>query len=179
VRVNAPVLEAVLATLKQLSGQIEAEPPRLDGILAIRGVIDLVEAEEREEDKRAAEVGVLAGFEAALKSLLTMRKHEGAALGKVLNGRLDEIAALANAGTLAAFTAVGLCLLVLRKREPGRVRRFRTPLAWLVGPVAIGGCIYLFFSLPAATQKWFLVWNAVGLVVYVLYSRRRAVLGRG
>jgi len=95
VRVNAPVLEAVLATLKQLSGQIEAEPPRLDGILAIRGVIDLVEAEEREEDKRAAEVGVLAGFEAALKSLLTMRKHEGAALGKVLNGRLDEIAALA------------------------------------------------------------------------------------
>lgn len=92
--------------------------------------------------------------------------------------RLDEIAALANAGTLAAFTAVGLCLLVLRKREPNRPRTFRTPLAWLVGPLAIGGCIYLFFSLPSSTQKWFLLWNAVGLVVYALYSRRNAVLGR-
>ena len=91
--------------------------------------------------------------------------------------RLDEIAALANAGTLAAFTAVGLCLLVLRKREPNRPRTFRTPLAWLVGPVAIGGCIYLFLSLPFTTQKWFLIWNAVGLVVYLLYSRRNAVLG--
>ncbi len=91
--------------------------------------------------------------------------------------RLDEIAALANAGTLAAFTAAGLCLLVLRKREPNRPRTFRTPLAWLVGPVAIGGCIYLFLSLPFTTQKWFLIWNAVGLMVYLLYSRRNAVLG--
>lgn len=92
--------------------------------------------------------------------------------------RLDEIAALANAGTLAAFTAVGVCLLVLRRREPGRARAFRTPLAWLVGPVAIGGCIYLFFSLPNRTQLWFLTWNVIGLLVYLLYSRRNAVLGR-
>ena len=54
--------------------------------------------------------------------------------------RLDEIAALANAGTLAAFTAVGLCLVVLRVREPGRVRKFRTPLAFIVGPLAVIGC---------------------------------------
>ncbi len=92
--------------------------------------------------------------------------------------RLDEIAALANAGTLAAFTAVGVCLLVLRKREPNRPRLFRTPMAWLVGPLAIGGCLYLFFSLPTRTQLWFLAWNVFGLVVYVLYSRRNAVLAR-
>ncbi|TDB27665.1 amino acid permease [Stenotrophomonas sp. ATCM1_4] len=92
--------------------------------------------------------------------------------------RLDEIAALANAGTLAAFTAVGLCLLVLRKREAGRERKFRAPLAWIVGPVAILGCIYLFFSLPTRTQMWFLAWNALGLVVYAVYSRRNAVLGK-
>ncbi len=92
--------------------------------------------------------------------------------------RLDEIAALANAGTLAAFTAVGLCLLVLRRREPGRARTFRTPLAWVVGPIAILGCIYLFFSLPTRTQLWFALWNVFGLVVYVLYSRRNAVLGK-
>ncbi|MGV8961643.1 MAG: amino acid permease [Stenotrophomonas sp.] len=92
--------------------------------------------------------------------------------------RLDEIAALANAGTLAAFTAVGLCLLVLRKREPDRERKFRAPLAWVIAPIAILGCIYLFFSLPHRTQLWFLAWNAFGLVVYVLYSRRNAVLGK-
>ncbi|GHH60097.1 MAG: amino acid permease [Gammaproteobacteria bacterium] len=92
--------------------------------------------------------------------------------------RLDEIAALANAGTLAAFIAVAACLLVLRKREPQRARLFRTPLAWLVGPVAILGCLYLFWSLPGKTQLWFLAWNAFGLVVYLLYGRGHALLAR-
>ncbi|AKO06345.1 amino acid permease [Xanthomonas oryzae pv. oryzicola] len=90
--------------------------------------------------------------------------------------RLDEIAALANAGTLAAFTAVAACLLVLRVREPGRARAFRTPLAWVVGPVAILGCLYLFWSLPSKTQGWFLLWNALGVVVYLAYGRRNSRL---
>src|SRR6478672_2609113 len=51
--------------------------------------------------------------------------------------------ALANAGTLIAFVAVAACMLVLRKRDPQRPRTFRAPLAWVVGPVAILGCIYL------------------------------------
>ncbi len=95
VRVNEAVLEAVLSTLKQLQGRIEADPPRLDGILAIKGVIEVVDAEEREDEKRAAEVTVTAGFAAALKSLADMRKHEGAALGRILSERLAEIASLA------------------------------------------------------------------------------------
>lgn len=93
--------------------------------------------------------------------------------------RLDEIAALANAGTLAAFIAVAVCLLVLRKRDPDRPRVFRTPAAWLVGPLAIGGCLYLFWSLPRTTQLWFLAWNAIGVVVYLLYSRRSSLLAKG
>jgi uncharacterized protein (TIGR00255 family) len=95
VRVNEPVLEAVLATLKQLQGRVEADPPRLDGILAIKGVIDVVDAEEREDEKRAAEISAIAGFDAALKSLADMRRHEGAALGRILGERLDEISVLA------------------------------------------------------------------------------------
>lgn len=90
--------------------------------------------------------------------------------------RLDEIAALANAGTLAAFTAVALCMLVLRLRDPDRPRRFRAPLAWIVGPVAIAGCLYLFASLPATTQRWFALWNALGLVAYLIYGRRHSRL---
>ncbi|HBV13651.1 MAG TPA: amino acid permease, partial [Brevundimonas sp.] len=87
---------------------------------------------------------------------------------------LDEIVALANAGTLVAFSAVALCMLVLRRRAPEMARGFRTPLGWVVGPVAIAGCLYLLASLPQKTQIWFVAWNLVGLVVYFIYGRSRA-----
>jgi uncharacterized protein (TIGR00255 family) len=101
VRVNESVLAAVLATLKSLGGRIEAEPPRLDGILAIKGVIEVVDADEKEEDRQTAEAAVAAGFDVALKGLVQMRRHEGEALGRVLLVRLDEIAALAAAADAA------------------------------------------------------------------------------
>ncbi|CAN5183346.1 amino acid permease [soil metagenome] len=79
---------------------------------------------------------------------------------------LAKIAALANAGTLLAFIAVSACMLILRRREPDTRRVFRTPLAWVVGPVAILGCLYLFYSLPHQTQGFFLIWNLIGLACY-------------
>jgi len=87
---------------------------------------------------------------------------------------LDEIAALANAGTLLAFVAVGVCLLVLRKTAADQPRIYRTPQAWIVAPVGILGCTYLFFSLSEKTRVFFLVWNAVGLVWYVAQSLIKA-----
>ena len=93
---------------------------------------------------------------------------------------LDQIASLANAGTLCAFIAVALCTLVLRLREPNRPRVFRTPLVWLLGPVCIVGCLYLFFNgLPLFTQLWFLEWNAAGLVVYFLFGVWQSRVGKG
>jgi uncharacterized protein (TIGR00255 family) len=94
VRVNEPVLAAVLATLKSLDGKVAASPPSLDGILALRGVIEVTEAEEIEDERRAAEAAVIAGFGEALGALCDMRRHEGRALGDVLGARLAEIAAL-------------------------------------------------------------------------------------
>jgi uncharacterized protein (TIGR00255 family) len=94
VRVNDSVLASVLAALKNLAGRVEAEPARLDGILAIKGVVEVVDAEEREEDRRAAETAVVAGFDRALAELLQMRRHEGEALARVLSARLTELAAL-------------------------------------------------------------------------------------
>ncbi|MBL0768056.1 amino acid permease [Sphingopyxis sp. DHUNG17] len=88
---------------------------------------------------------------------------------------LGELAALANAGTLAAFTAVSICMLILRRRAPDAPRTFRTPLPWVVGGIAVLGCIYLFVSLPVKTQIWFAVWNVAGIGVYFLYARRNAV----
>jgi uncharacterized protein (TIGR00255 family) len=95
VKVNEPVLAAVLATLQRLSGKVEAAPPSLDGILSLKGVIEVTEEDEREEDRRAAEVAIIAGFDKALADLLAMRGEEGATLGRLLSERLTEIAVLA------------------------------------------------------------------------------------
>jgi len=91
---------------------------------------------------------------------------------------LAELAALANAGTLTAFIFVAICMLVMRRRAPDAPRKFRTPLPWLVGLVAILGCLYLFYSLPQRTQLWFLGAHVVGFVIYLLYGARRSVAGR-
>ena len=95
VKVNEPVLAAVLATLKALSGKVDASPPTLDGILSLKGVIEVTEEDEREEDRRAAEAAIISGFDRLLADLVAMRREEGATLGRLLSARLDEIAALA------------------------------------------------------------------------------------
>ncbi|KAB7784348.1 amino acid permease [Methylorubrum populi] len=92
---------------------------------------------------------------------------------------LGELAALANAGTLAAFIAVAACMMVMRVRAPDAPRAFRAPAPWLIGAVTILGCGYLFLSLPATTQLWFVVWNVFGLVLYALYGRKHAVVAAG
>jgi len=91
---------------------------------------------------------------------------------------LGKIAEVANAGTLAAFVAVAVCMLVMRRREPTRRRPFRAPVPWMVGPLAIAGCIYLFFSLAGITREIFVAWNALGLAAYFLYARSHSRLGK-
>ncbi len=95
VRINAAVLEALLSTIRQLAGKIEAAPPSLDGLLALKGVIEVSDSEEREDERRSAETAVIDGFAEVIAALGEMRRHEGAALGRVLSARLGEIAALA------------------------------------------------------------------------------------
>jgi APA family basic amino acid/polyamine antiporter len=90
---------------------------------------------------------------------------------------LDEIAELANAGTLVAFISVSVCLIVLHRRAPNLARLFRCPAPYLVAPVAILGCIYLLFSLPSSTLIRFSIWNLIGIVIYFVYGRRRSANG--
>ena len=91
---------------------------------------------------------------------------------------VGEIAELANAGTLLAFIAVGACMMILRRRAPEVTRIFRCPAPFVVGTLAILGCVYLLVSLPEKTLVRFVVWNALGLVVYLLYGRARSALTR-
>jgi APA family basic amino acid/polyamine antiporter len=89
------------------------------------------------------------------------------------------LADYSNAGTLFAFAAVSLGVMVLRIKDPGRVRPFRTPFIFLVAPLSILGCFLLFFSLNVESKVLFLVWAVIGLVFYFLYGYRMSHVGRG
>ena len=96
VRINSAVLDAVLAAIRQVKSRVDATPPSLDGLLAIKGVMEISDSEESEEEKREAEAAVTKGFSDAVAALAEMRRQEGSALKGVLTARLSEIAVLAD-----------------------------------------------------------------------------------
>ena len=103
-RVNQAVLDDILSLLPEIRERFpDAGPPHVDGLLALRGVIEPVEDEPSEEARQAAETAVLAGLDEALESLASMRDQEGARLASVLTTHLDGIGRLcAEAEGLAA-----------------------------------------------------------------------------
>ena len=92
---------------------------------------------------------------------------------------VGQLADIANAGTLYAFMMVAIAVMMLRKTEPNRERRFRTPALWLVGPLTIAGCIFLFLNLPFEAMIVLPAWGLVGLAIYYLYGYRTSHLGKG
>jgi len=92
--------------------------------------------------------------------------------------RLDEIAELANVGTLLAFIAVGGAMMILRKRAPEMKRVFSCPAPYVVGTLAIIGCLYLMVSLAGLTLIRFFAWNGIGILVYLAYGKRHSLLRR-
>ena len=92
---------------------------------------------------------------------------------------VGQLADIANAGTLYAFMMVAIAVMMLRKSEPDRVRSFKTPALWLVGPLTIAGCIFLFVNLPFEAMIVLPAWGAVGMVIYYLYGYRKSHVGRG
>lgn len=101
-------------------------------------------------------------------------------IAAILGGALPlgRIVSVANAGTLAAFIATAIAMMLLRVQQPARPRRFRTPLWWLVGPFAVLGCAYLFAGLSTFTMIVFVIWNVIGLVAYLLWFRTTSDLAK-
>ncbi|WP_420133487.1 YicC/YloC family endoribonuclease [Rhodopseudomonas sp.] len=95
VRINEDVLTSVLKVASELAGRVDAVAPSIDGLMAIKGVIEVSEPEADEAEEKAARSAAVASFAQALASLIEMRKREGATLGAVLTQRLDEIESLA------------------------------------------------------------------------------------
>jgi APA family basic amino acid/polyamine antiporter len=92
---------------------------------------------------------------------------------------VGKLADYSNSGTLFAFAMVALAVMVLRKKDPERRRPFRTPAVYLVGTLAVIGCIGLYLYLPTIAQLVLIGWGAVGLLIYFGFSRSRSHVGRG
>ena len=93
--INKEALTAVVALREQLGSIVDPAPLRLDALLSIRGLVDFKEPEDSAEAAAARDASIMEGLAAALGDLAVMRAREGQALGDVLNGHVDRIAALA------------------------------------------------------------------------------------
>lgn len=94
IRINEDVLSAVVQVAGELAGRVDAVAPSIDGLMSIKGVIEVVEPDADEDEEKAARAAVEAGFAEALQSLIEMRKREGETLRSLLLQRLDELEAL-------------------------------------------------------------------------------------
>ena len=96
VRVNEEVLASIVKVAGALAGKLDAVAPSIDGLLAIKGVIEIVEPESDEAEDKVARDAAAAAFDQALRDLVDMRRREGVSLGQILSQRIDEIERLAS-----------------------------------------------------------------------------------
>ena len=97
VRINTEMLGSLLEAIESLPPGSNLRPASMDGLLAIRGVVEVTDATDDEDILAQAAAAALTSLEAALKDLVAARKAEGAALQTVLTARVERIASLTRA----------------------------------------------------------------------------------
>ena len=90
-------------------------------------------------------------------------------------GLLEE---MVNIGTLSAFVLVSVGVIVLRRRRPDLKRAFRVPFSPWLPALSAAVCVYLMLNLTVETWLRFLVWLAIGFVIYFAYSHRHSKVGQ-
>ncbi len=93
-KVNRQALDAILALRDELSDVIDPSPLKFDTLIAMRGIVDIREAEEDEAETLALDEAIVASLKEALDRLQRMRESEGAALASVLTDQVGQIADL-------------------------------------------------------------------------------------
>jgi APA family basic amino acid/polyamine antiporter len=91
---------------------------------------------------------------------------------------ISVVAEMANIGTLAAFVAVCIGVIVLRYKRPDLHRPFKTPFMPVVPILGVLGCFWLMSGLSPHTWRYFFIWMAIGLIIYFGYSMRTSALAR-
>jgi APA family basic amino acid/polyamine antiporter len=92
---------------------------------------------------------------------------------------LAEIVKLVNIGTLFAFVVVNIGVIILRRTRPDLERGYRVPFVPVFPLIGTALCIYLMVDLPLLTWERFLIWMAIGLLIYLVYGRRHSRLRQG
>jgi APA family basic amino acid/polyamine antiporter len=90
-------------------------------------------------------------------------------------GILEE---MINIGTLSAFVLVSIAVIVLRKKYPKLPRAFRVPWSPFLPILSAVLCVWLMLNLTTLTWVRFLVWLALGFIIYFAYSRRHSIVGK-
>jgi basic amino acid/polyamine antiporter, APA family len=88
----------------------------------------------------------------------------------------DKLEEMVNVGTLFAFLLVSAGVIVLRRTRPDLPRGFRAPLVPLVPVASVFACLWLMVNLTVITWVRFVIWMAIGIVIYLGYGRRHSVL---
>jgi len=91
-------------------------------------------------------------------------------------GKLEE---MVNIGTLTAFMLVSIAVPILRRRRPDLKRSFKVPGNPVVPWLSALACFYLILNLSVETWIRFIVWMALGFIIYFLYSRHHSTLATG
>ncbi len=87
---------------------------------------------------------------------------------------ISDAADLSNIGTLFAFVLVSLGVIFLRRTQPNRPRGFKVPLVPLFPIISVILCGGLMTGLTVITWLRFVIWLALGLIIYFFYSRRHS-----
>ncbi len=92
---------------------------------------------------------------------------------------VGKLADISNSGTLFAFFMVSIAVMVLRKKDPDRARPFKMPLIWIIAPISVAGCAFLFWNLPHDAKMVLPIWGGFGLLIYFAYGYRKSHVARG
>jgi uncharacterized protein (TIGR00255 family) len=117
IRINRLALDALVAALADIPATANLQPASLDGLLAVRGVVEVAEPSENEAATGALHADLRKGLAAALDGLIVGRQQEGAAIGTILTERLDRMDAL----RLRADAAPGRSAEAIRRRLADQV----------------------------------------------------------
>jgi uncharacterized protein (TIGR00255 family) len=97
VRINESALSELIQAMERIGERAEIQPPTMDGLLAVRGVVETVDPFADEEGRTAVGARMIGDLDAAVASLIADRRREGRAIGAVLETRLADIGRLTRA----------------------------------------------------------------------------------